>query len=120
MRESFPEAIVEAPEEIIQAVSNLPDSNDCHVLAAAIFGKANVIVTQNTKHFPPALLEQYGLLSQNVDDFLIHQYHLGPGEVLEKLDEQAANIKKERCYLLKLLGVAAPRFVSLLLSEKIG
>jgi predicted nucleic acid-binding protein len=118
MREHFPEAIVDVPEEIIKAVSTLPDMKDCHVLAAAILSKANAIVTTNTKHFPAKSLEKYGVLCQSADEFLIHQYYLWPEGVLEKLDEQAADIKLERACLLELLAKATPRFVKLLQTGK--
>lgn len=119
MRQAFPEAIVDVPEEMIKGVGTLPDLGDSHVLAAAILGKANVIVTQNTKHFPSVALERYGILCHNADDFLIHQYHLGPDKMLEKLDEQAADIRMERLCLLKLLEKAVPNLVKLLLAERI-
>lgn len=116
MREHFPEAMVDVPEEIVKAIFTLPDVNDCPVLAAAILSKANAIVTINTKHFPAKQLERYGVLCQNPDDFLIHQYYLRPGELLEKLDEQAADIRLERDCLLKLLGNATPKFIKQLLT----
>ncbi len=118
MREHFPEAIVDVPEEIIHAVATLPDMKDRHVLAAAILAKANAIVTANTKHFPSEPLEKYGVLCQTPDDFLIHRYHLWPGEVLERLDEQAADIRLERAHLLKLLEKATPKFTRLLSTGK--
>jgi len=119
MRENFPEAIVDVTEEIIKAVATLPDMKDCHVLAAAILSKANAIVTTNTKHFPSESLEKYGILCQSADDFLIHQYYLGPDQILEKLDEQAADIRLERACLLKLLEKATPKFIKLLLTGKL-
>lgn len=118
MRAHFPEAMVDVPEEIIKSVATLPDMKDCHVLAAAILSKADAIVTTNTKHFPPEPLEKYGVLCQTPDDFLIHQYYLWPEEVLEKLDEQAADIRLERVSLLEMLGKATPKFAKLLLTGK--
>src|SRR5207253_6093587 len=50
MREHFPEAIVNIPATLMSALSCLPDKNDCHVLAAAIRGGANAIVTHNIRH----------------------------------------------------------------------
>jgi hypothetical protein len=38
--------------EALIPVIQLPDANDRHVLAAAIVGHCDVIVTQNLKHFP--------------------------------------------------------------------
>ena len=118
MQGHFPEALVNVPEEIIQAFSGLPDPKDCHVLAAAILSKANVIVTQNTKHFPKEYLEKYGVLCHSADDFLIHQYHLDPQQVLGKLDEQAANFREERSHLVQTLAKAVPKFSELVNVEE--
>jgi predicted nucleic acid-binding protein len=119
MQEHFPEALLEVPQELITAVSTIPDLRDCHVLAAAIASKANAIVTQNTKHFLPECLNKYGVLCQNADDFLIHQYFLGPEQMLEKLDEQASDVKQERNTLLQMLSRAAPRFSRLVITGEL-
>ena len=55
---------------------NLPDPSDAHVLAAAIVGRADVIVTFNTKDFPDEILLPYGIECQHPDVFLYHQYNL--------------------------------------------
>ncbi|MGN6422917.1 MAG: PIN domain-containing protein [Asticcacaulis sp.] len=47
----FPEAIVNGLK-IIEDGLNLPDPDDCHVLAAAIKAKSGVIVTENVRDFP--------------------------------------------------------------------
>ena len=39
----------------------LPDPDDRHVLAAAIVGRCDVIVTQNIQDFPEAALAPYGI-----------------------------------------------------------
>ena len=67
--EAFPDALVENYELLIPALT-LPDENDKHVLAAAIKINANLIVTNNLKHFPCDYLSSFGLSAKNADDFL--------------------------------------------------
>ena len=120
MRLAFPEAMVEVPEEIVRALKDLPDQKDCHVLAVGIVRNAHAILTLNKKHFPLDCLEKYGILCHNPDDFLIHQYHLERGRVLDQLDYQAANIKQERAYIVKELEKVAPQFAKLVMTGKVG
>jgi hypothetical protein len=56
----------------------LPDMNDRHVLAAAIIGRCDVIVTQNLDDFPPAAMP-YGIAVQHPDEFLRKHLDLAPG-----------------------------------------
>jgi predicted nucleic acid-binding protein len=118
MRAAFPEAVVEIDDEIVKALRGFPDKDDCHVVAAAILGHANAIVTSNTKHFPSECLGKYGILCQHPDDFLIHQYYLSRERVLEQLDYQAANIKRDRIILVRELRKAVPKFAELVLTGK--
>ena len=117
---AFPEAIVDVPEEIVGALKDLPDQKDCHVLAVGIVRNAHAIVTLNKKHFPPECLEKHGILCQNPDDFLIHQYHLARERVLDQLDYQAANIRQERACLVRELERVAPNFAKLVTTGKVG
>lgn len=57
---------------------SLPDPADVHVLAAAIVGRCDVIVTANTKHFPADLVtKNFPYIEvQHPDDFLTHQRSL--------------------------------------------
>lgn len=57
----------------------LPDSEDTHVLAAAIVGRCDVIVTRNLKDFPEAVLQVYDLEAQDPDEFLCNHLSLAPG-----------------------------------------
>jgi predicted nucleic acid-binding protein len=113
MMEAFPEAMVPVPPELLKAVECIPDEGDRHVLAAAIMGRANAVITQNTKHFPKHCLEKFGVLCQTADDFLIHQFHLSPQLVLDKLDDQGAGISKDRTYVVESLTASAPEFCKL-------
>lgn len=76
MRLAFPEAAVES--DIFYADISCPDPNDWHVIAAAIAGRAELIVTENLRDFPPEVLEPLGLTATSVDEFLLDLYDLDP------------------------------------------
>jgi predicted nucleic acid-binding protein len=113
MRDAFPEALVSIPDSLSNSLEGVPDHGDRHVLAAAICGHANAVITQNVKHFPLEYLRQFDVLCQTSDDFLIHQFCLRPAQVLEKLDAQASGINKNRAYVIEKLRTMAPQFVAL-------
>ncbi len=56
----------------------LPDPADAHVLASAISGKADRIVTLNLKDFPARALAAEGLRAQSPDDFLMEVWLSAP------------------------------------------
>src|SRR5687768_12742747 len=70
MKAVLPDADVAAYQDLIPDLS-LPDPDDRHVLAAAIAGRASLIVTWNLKHFPAAALQQHGVAGISPDDFLV-------------------------------------------------
>lgn len=72
------DALVTGYEELMPAIV-LPDLGDRHVLAAAIAGRCDVIVTQNLKDFPDAALAGFGIEAQHPDRFLCNQMSLAPG-----------------------------------------
>jgi len=78
MDQSTRDCLIEGYESLIP-VLELPDENDRHVLAAAITGRCDVIVTQNIKDFPRDALLPYGIETQHPDDFLINQLDISPG-----------------------------------------
>lgn len=51
MNRAFPDALVTGWEPLVSTI-DLPDPNDRHVVAAAVIGRADVIVTENRKDFP--------------------------------------------------------------------
>jgi len=72
------DSLVTGYEHLIASL-NLPDPDDRHVLAAAIVGRCDVIVTQNLKDFPNESLASYGIEAQHPDEFLSNHLNLAPG-----------------------------------------
>ncbi|MHB9150628.1 MAG: hypothetical protein ACYC33_11260 [Thermoleophilia bacterium] len=111
MREFFPDAEVVGYESLVGAMAN--DTRDRHVLAAAVKGRADVIVTRNLKHFPTKVLEPFDLDVQDPDSFLLHQFHLKPGIVVVELEEMVSTNRlppRTMCELLERLDALAPEF----------
>ncbi|WP_444460276.1 RSP_2648 family PIN domain-containing protein [Rhodobacter capsulatus] len=69
LKARFPRASV-APRPGLESRLHLPDENDIHVLAAAISGGAEAIVTQNRADFPRGVLAAEGLSRLDADGFL--------------------------------------------------
>lgn len=67
--QAFPDALVKNYESLVEGLI-LPDVKDRHVLAAAIKANADIIVTNNLKHFPKSCLGTYGLSAKNADNFI--------------------------------------------------
>lgn len=57
---------------------SLPDAGDNHVLAAAIESGATTIVTDNLRHFPEHIVEPYGIVAKDPDDFLLECIDANP------------------------------------------
>src|SRR5450432_3552157 len=74
-------ALVTGYEDLIESLQ-LPDPDDRHVLAAAIRGRADVIVTMNLRDFPEAVLDSFGIEAQHPDEFILHLLGLSPDAVL--------------------------------------
>lgn len=71
----------------------LPDVNDRHVLAAAIAGHADAIVTFNIKDFPEAAVAAHGIEILHPDDFLIAQYDLNPIKMLSIIEANRERLR---------------------------
>lgn len=86
----------EVPEEawmLIEPSLKLPDVNDRHVLAAAIAGHADSIVTINIKDFPASELNPLGITALHPDEFLLQQLELEPLVVLPAFKVMRARLK---------------------------
>ena len=65
----LPQAEVDAPDSLIARMW-LPDDNDIHVIAAAVFSSADAIMTLNAKDFPRGILAEEGLSRVDPDGYL--------------------------------------------------
>ena len=65
----FPRATLPAAPQI-EARLYLPDPNDAHVLAVAIAGSADAIITVNAKDFPRNILAEDKIARRDPDGFL--------------------------------------------------
>ena len=77
MASAIEDCWIENAESIVASLT-LPDPDDRHVLAAAIIGHADAIVTNNLKDFPEDEISKYGIEVLHPDDFLVAQYDLDP------------------------------------------
>ncbi|MCU0907447.1 MAG: PIN domain-containing protein [Rhodobacteraceae bacterium] len=100
LRAAFPAAEVAVPEGLARRL-HLPDPDDVHVLAAAIAGGAEVIVTFNAVDFPRATLAEEGLARQAPDEFLMGLWHAEPAPV-------AAAVAAVRAQAERLSGQSWP------------
>jgi hypothetical protein len=80
MDAAFPDALVTGWESLVDTVE-LPDPDDRHVVAAARAGRADVIITDNLAHFPPAALPA-PMRRQSLDEFLLDSLEVHPGLVI--------------------------------------
>ncbi len=87
-----PDCLVTDYEPLITGVE-LPDPNDRHVVAAAVRGGAQVIVTFNLVDFPNDYLARFGMEAQHPDEFISHLLDLSPGAVCEAAKRQRAALK---------------------------
>lgn len=86
MDAALPDACVGGCAPLIAHLT-LPDSDDRHVLAAAIRATAQVIVTFNESDFPAATLAGFDLAAQHPDLFLRHLVDLSPAVVCARVEQ---------------------------------
>lgn len=93
----FPDAQVRVPEGLERRLW-LPDPDDVHVLAAAIAGSADAILTANAADFPRNVLAEEGLVRVDPDGFLtaLAGEHLTTvAAVVDRVRAEAARLSGE-------------------------
>ena len=93
MNRSVPDCLVENYEGLIAGLV-LPDPDDRHVLAAAIAGHADAMVTFNLKDFPADALDPHLIEAIHPDDFVLNQLELRPFEALAAVKKMCARLNR--------------------------
>lgn len=93
MDKSIPDALVTGYETLIDALT-LPDPDDRHILAAAIVGRADVIVTFNEKDFPKEALAPFSIHTRHPDDFFLDADGIDQGVIAEAAARDIAHYTK--------------------------
>lgn len=101
MTAAFPRAMVRAQPDI-EARLLLPDPNDRHVLAVAIAGHAEAILTFNAVDFPRHVLAGEGVQRRDPDGFLWELWSHHPGPVAAAIAEVHAKAERISGRLLPL------------------
>ncbi|MBA4247268.1 MAG: PIN domain-containing protein [Microbacterium sp.] len=85
MRQHFGDSIVQG-WEVLDGTFGLPDPDDEHVVAAAVVGGADVIVTENLRHFPAELVPS-GIDVLSAAAFARNAVDLSPRGAIAAVDE---------------------------------
>jgi predicted nucleic acid-binding protein len=103
MNGSFDGALVENWKPVVAELS-LPDPDDRHVLAAAIAGGGQAIITFNLVDFPTDRLTPHHIDAVHPDAFFLDQLDLAPARVLAALTKQAERFRNPVMDLSGLLA----------------
>jgi predicted nucleic acid-binding protein len=106
VRKHFPEAMVEGYAALIEQMTN--HEGDRHVLAAAIQGRAQQIVTFNLKHFQPSALEPWHLSAVHPQDCLLEIFQANPEAVVSKLNDICTQLQQPMDLRLAHLAKSIP------------
>ncbi|WP_341223731.1 RSP_2648 family PIN domain-containing protein [Loktanella salsilacus] len=109
----FPRASVTPDDGMLRRLW-LPDADDIHVLAAAVAGHCDAILTMNAKDFPGNLLAEEDLFRADPDGFLLRLHDEAPqvvSDIAHKVLAEANRLSPEPWTIRALMKKARlPRF----------
>lgn len=92
MNRALDGANITGHEPLIQHLE-LPDPDDRHVLAAAINGQVEVVVTQNLRDFPATILAKYSIRAIHPDELLCTLLQTHTSQLAQALEAQQARYR---------------------------
>lgn len=112
MEEYFADALVAGYADLIDSMPN--HDKDRHVLAAAVKGGAEVLVTFNLKDFPTESVKQFDIEVVHPDDFLLDQLDLYHAPTLTAITELVEGYNSpamtEEDFIIALMRAGVPKF----------
>ncbi len=94
MERAFADAMVTGYEALASGLTGLPDPGDAHVIAAAVKTRASVIVTENLKHFPEAILAPLDIEAKSADGFIADTIGLDRGRAVAAIKQMRERYRK--------------------------
>jgi len=117
---AFPEASV-SPHEGLLSAFKLPDVKDHNVLAAAVQVRAQILVTDNLKHFPTDYVGQFEITVSTTDSFLADVVDLHTPGAVAALRKMRMRFKRPEldaeALLSRMEGSGLTETVNLLIRE---
>ena len=92
MNEAVRDCLVAGYEDLVDSLT-LPDPDDRHVLAAAICGWVDLIVTFNLVDFPAGALGQFGIEALHPDNFVVALLDQAPEAVCAAVKGQRESLR---------------------------
>ena len=111
MSAAFPSATIDNYAELVKGLRC--HKKDRHVLAAAVRGNAELIVTVNLKDFPDAAVEPFDIEIVHPDRFLMDQRDLDAERTLAAIEQMVSDYEAPPLTVLELmrrLRAAVPNF----------
>ena len=93
METAFQEARVFDFDQFLPCLESLPDSNDAHVVAAALKTQASMIVTENLRHFPSNILSPLNIEAKSADVFIADTIALDLGRAVAAVGRMRSRFK---------------------------
>jgi predicted nucleic acid-binding protein len=115
IRKTFPEASISGYEELTQIMTN--HEKDRHVLAAAVRGGVDLIITFNLRHFRSEDLSKWNVRAEHPQNYLLTLYSINPAIVIGKLTMIAQDRGLTLTDLLINLGKSIPEFSAKVLDD---
>ena len=94
MEAAFEDAMVTDFDIFLPAAAGLPDPDDAHVVAAAIKTQAAMIVTENLKDFPAAILDTLDIEAKPADEFIADTIALDEGRAVAAIRRMRERFEK--------------------------
>lgn len=93
MEAAAPGASITGYEDRVLSLT-LPDPDDRHVLAAAIAGQVDMIVTWNLKHFPSSIIQRHGVEVLSPDDLMTRLLEEAPEQTQAAIEELRLSFRR--------------------------